>query len=92
MIVIKCSPYEKGDFLRILDYAKQKKKEEMEKGKITKELYKYEEFLIDKLINRVNGHYVEEIQLDSKTYRERTGRQKRSQKDDWSMDDEMGLV
>lgn len=91
MVIIKCSPYEKGDFIRALDYAKQKKQEEMEQGKITKELYNYEVFLIDKLINRVNGHYREDTLLNSKEYREKNSTKKENYNKD-SLENEMGLI
>lgn len=91
MVIIKCSPYEKGDFIRVLEYAKQKKQEEMEQGKITKELYNYEVFLIDKLINCVNGHYIEDTLLNSKEYREKNSTKKENYNRD-SLENEMGLI
>lgn len=51
MIVIKIEPLEKADLIRILEYAKEKKKQE----KISDKLLEYELEKINGLISRING-------------------------------------
>lgn len=80
MITITCNPYEKRDFIKYLEYAKEKKSEELEKKKINREMYDYEVGLINKLINRVNGNNTEDYLLNSKVFRESNGKGKKEDK------------
>ena len=61
MIVIKIEPLEKADLIRILEYAKEKKKQE----KISDKLLEYELEKINGLISRINGKEID-IELDRK--------------------------
>lgn len=61
MIVIKIEPLEKADLIRILEYAKQKKKQE----KISDKLLEYELEKINGLISRINGKEIN-LELDRK--------------------------
>lgn len=55
MAVIKLSAWERNDLYRILDYAQEKKREELERKKITPEDYKQERQKINTLRQRLNG-------------------------------------
>lgn len=61
MIVIKIEPLEKADLIRILEYAKEKKKQE----KISDKLLEYELEKINGLISRINGKEIN-LELDRK--------------------------
>lgn len=61
MIVIKIEPLEKADLIRILEYAKEKKKQE----KIGDKLLEYELEKINGLISRINGKEID-LELDRK--------------------------
>lgn len=61
MIVIKIEPLEKADLIRILEYAKEKKKQE----KISDKLLEYELEKINRLISRINGKEIN-LELDRK--------------------------
>lgn len=61
MIVIKIEPLEKADLIRILEYAKEKKKQE----KISDKLLEYELEKINGLISRINGKEID-LELDRK--------------------------
>lgn len=61
MIVIKMEPLEKADLIRILEYAKEKKKQE----KIGDKLLEYELEKINGLISRINGKEID-LELDRK--------------------------
>lgn len=61
MIVIKIEPLEKADLIRILEYAKEKKKQE----KISDKLLEYELEKINGLISRINGKEID-LELDKK--------------------------
>ena len=61
MIVIKIEPLEKADLIRILEYAKEKKKQE----KISDKLLEYELEKINGLISRINGKEIDP-ELDRK--------------------------
>lgn len=69
MITIKCSVYEKSSLLQYLAYAKEKKDEEFKKGFITREMYVLDTQALNRLINRVNGIYLSDYELNSKKYR-----------------------
>ncbi len=61
MVTIKCSEYEKGDMIRILNYARNKKIEDSKKdNKIAKQILNIDLKTIDILIDRVNGKYRED--------------------------------
>lgn len=77
MVTINCSVYEKHDLLEVLEYAKKKKIQDYESGKITKELMKFDTNIIDKLIQRVNGKYVEDYFKTSLKYSPETLKSKR---------------
>ncbi len=77
MVTINCSVYEKHDFLEVLEYAKKKKMQDYESGKITKELMKFDTNIINKLIQRVNGKYVEDYFKTSLKYSPETLKSKR---------------
>lgn len=57
---IKLDSYEWNDLYRILEYAKQKKTEDVNDNKITEKMYTLDIRAINNLINRINGHYKEE--------------------------------
>lgn len=61
MEIIKVDPYEKGYLYRILEYAKQKKKEDVKRGIITQELYDMDINEINTLLQRLNGVYHENV-------------------------------
>lgn len=61
MIVIKMEPLEKADLIRILEYAKEKKRQE----KIGDKLLEYELEKINGLISRINGREID-LELDKK--------------------------
>ena len=76
MVTIHCDVYEKGDLLRILDYAKIKKKEDyLIDPNITKELLEIDLEKIERLKARVNGKYREDyLDTTAKIGREKSGR------------------
>lgn len=71
MVTITCDVYEKHDLLKILEYAKEKKKEEWRDGLITSKMLEIELDNIYRLINRVNGIYKEDYLMLSKIGREK---------------------
>lgn len=71
MVTITCDVYEKHDFLKILEYAKEKKKEDCKQGLITSKMLEIELDNIYRLINRVNGIYQEDYLMLSKTARDK---------------------
>lgn len=89
MIRIICSVYEKCDFIEFLLYAKQKKIEECEKGKMTQTLLRMELKRIEKLLQRIDGKYVEDYDMSSLKYSKRhpSGH---TQKDDLPKPDGVG--
>ena len=82
MITIKCSVYEKYDFFKVLDYAKEKLYEDFSNDKIT---YKYLEIELRKieiLRQRVKGKVKEDYQQSSVSYSRNHGDLKERPKDD----------
>lgn len=72
MIKILCSAYEKQDFIRTLEYAKEKKEEDFKKGRMKEKRLQYELNIIDKLIDRVLGKCQEDYyNMSSKLSREK---------------------
>ena len=71
MVTITCDVYEKHEFLKILEYAKEKKKEDYRKGLMTDKMLEIELDSIHRLTNRVNGIYKEDYLMLSKTGREK---------------------
>lgn len=70
MVTIRCTVYEKHAFLKLIEYAKQKKYKENEEGKINSKLLELELKTLEKLKNRVNGIYKEDYQeTPAKAYR-----------------------
>jgi hypothetical protein len=65
--------YEKRDFEVYLDYAKEKKLEDCNNGKITANLLKIELDKINNLKRRVNGKVREDYQQSSVSYRRNHG-------------------
>lgn len=63
MEIIKLSVYEKSYLLRILENEIKRTKENYNSSLITKEMYELEIDEITKLINRLNGHYKENITI-----------------------------
>lgn len=63
MVTIKLSVYEKSYLLRILENETKRIKENYNSNMITKEMYELEIDKITKLINRLNGHYKENITI-----------------------------
>ena len=63
MEVIKLSAYEKGCLMRILEKAKNNNKNDLKNGTITKCLYDLNNKDIMILINRINGHYKEDVMI-----------------------------
>ena len=61
MEIIKVSSNEKAYLFRILEKAKNRLKEDYCNNVITKEMYEIENEKIMTLINRVNGHYKEDL-------------------------------
>ena len=59
MEIIKVSPYEKAYLYRYLEYAKEKKREDVRKGKIPVEMYEIDTEKINTLLQRINGVYHE---------------------------------
>lgn len=57
MKTIYCDPLETGQFVRTLEYAKEKKKEEYDRGLMTKEGYEYDLNMINRLLERIKGNY-----------------------------------
>ena len=76
MITVRMGAYEKGDFIRILDYAKEKKIEDCNKGIITPKLLELELKKIYTLKDRINGKYTEDYIRPSKEYIRQFPRQK----------------
>lgn len=77
MVTIKCNPYQKGDLLRYLEYAKKKKYEDANEGIITTGELEYEVKIINNLIEIINGKVVEDyFNVPSKEYREKHGKKK----------------
>jgi 3-dehydroquinate dehydratase len=69
MAVIKLSAWERNDLYRILDYAQDKKREELERKKITLEDYKREREKIFTIRQRLNGKdYKPDYELQSARY------------------------
>lgn len=70
MVTIKCTVYEKHDLLRLLDYAKEKKIQECDEGKITTKLLQMYIDRIELLKRRVKGQYREDYHdVATKSYR-----------------------
>lgn len=82
MITIKCSVYEKRDFEIFLDYAKEKKIEDCNKGEITLKLLNIELDKINRLKNRLKGIVKEDYQQSSRIYSRNHGTLKEREKDD----------
>lgn len=74
MVIIKCSPYEKGRLLRVLEKAKKQCRLDYENNKITSEMLELDLQELRDLIDRVNGIYSENYLQNSKMYREKTGK------------------
>lgn len=55
MAIFNCSPYDRGQLIRVIEYAMQKKKEDLDKKIITKGLYKYDIDTYKKLLDMLNG-------------------------------------
>lgn len=75
MVTIKCDVYEKHQLLKYLDYCKKKKIEECNKGDITVGLLNFDLNILNNLINRVNGKYVEDYLMRSKECRSNNPRE-----------------
>lgn len=75
MVTIKCNPYERGELLRYLEYAKKKKQEEPRKENERFSEINYDIQRINHLIELVKGKY-EEDYLDTmaKSGREKSGK------------------
>lgn len=77
MVTINCTVYEKHDLLKVLDYAKEKRIEDCDKGKITTEHLELDLKTIETLKLRVHGKYREDYQdVSSKSYREQCNARK----------------
>lgn len=74
MVIIKCSPYEKGRLLRVLEKAKQQCRLDYDNSKITREMLELDIQELNELISRVNGIYSENYLQNSKIYREKTSK------------------
>lgn len=61
MEIIKVSSNEKAYLFRILEKSKNRLKEDYSNNVITKEMYEMENKKIMTLIDRVNGHYKEDL-------------------------------
>ena len=68
MVQINCTVYEKYALLSYLKYAATKKREELDKGKMTEKLYKMELAKIETLKKRINGIYHEDY-LDEQSWK-----------------------
>ena len=77
MVEIKCNPYQKGDLLRYLEYAKKKKYEDANEGIITTGELEYDIKIINNLVEIVKGKVVEDyLNTPSKAYREKNGKKR----------------
>lgn len=74
MITIHCNPYEKGDLLRYLEYAKHKIADEVYEKKRTPGEGEYDTTKINNLIAIINGKNSDDYCLQPKIFREKYGR------------------
>ena len=70
MVVIKCTHYEKNEFIRFLEELKERKKNDKLNPKEKFDTTKYDIERINVLIKRVNGEFKESYLQNSKEYRE----------------------
>lgn len=82
MVKIECSVYEKYNFLEMIDYAKSKKIEECNNGKITIQLLNLELEKLNKLKDRVNGKAERDYGCSSIKYKRNHGTLIEKEKDD----------
>ena len=84
MVTIHCNVYEKGDLLRILDYAKEKKREDCNNNpKYTEQELEMDLKKIEILKARVNGKYKEDyLDTTAKVGREKEATRTRKEYQD----------
>lgn len=82
MVTIKCSVYEKRDFQVLLEYAKEKKREDCQVGLITPQMLSIDLRKLDNLISLVNGRVVEDYSQPSIAYNRDHGTLKKREVND----------
>ncbi len=82
MVTIKCSVYEKRDFQVLLEYAKEKKRDDCQVGLITPQMLSIDLRKLDNLLSIVNGRVIEDYSQSSISYSRNHGTLKKREPDD----------
>lgn len=84
MVKIECTVNQKYGILKVLEKAKEYRRNDFEKGEITQEHLDYDINVINNLIDVVNGKVTSDYQMDCKEYKEKTAK-KRYAKDEYKL-------
>ena len=84
MVKIECTVNQKYGILKVLEKAKEYRRNDFEKREITQEHLDYDINIINNLIDVVNGKVTNDYQMDCKEYKEKTAK-KRYAKDEYKL-------